>query len=61
MSEAEGKSVKQLCKDVEETLHTMGHSLDISAIRKFAFTLPKIMKTICDKVLVHRPGIERVK
>ena len=60
VSEAEGRSVKHLKNAVLAILKTMGHSQDISSIRKFAFVLPKLMKTLCDKVLVHKPGVDRV-
>uniref|UniRef100_A0A6A7G270 Dihydroxyacetone phosphate acyltransferase-like n=2 Tax=Hirondellea gigas TaxID=1518452 RepID=A0A6A7G270_9CRUS len=61
VSKAEEKTVKQVEKEIVEILQTMGHKQDISAIRKFAFALPKIMKTICDKLIVHRPSIERLR
>ncbi|KAB7500492.1 Dihydroxyacetone phosphate acyltransferase [Armadillidium nasatum] len=56
-----GESRKKIEKKVAYIVEDMRHSLDIGMIRKFAVTLPKIMKLIYNKILVNKSGIEIIK
>ncbi|CAL4068089.1 unnamed protein product [Meganyctiphanes norvegica] len=56
-----GKPRDEVEAEVSNILDQMGHTQDIAIIRRFAFMLPKIMKSIYGKVLVNRDGIEKVR
>ncbi|KAL7639765.1 UNVERIFIED_CONTAM: hypothetical protein RMT77_009175 [Armadillidium vulgare] len=56
-----GESRNKIEKKVAYIVEDMRHSLDIGMIRKFAVTLPKIMKLIYNKILVNKSGIETIK
>ncbi|KAA0183935.1 hypothetical protein HAZT_HAZT002578 [Hyalella azteca] len=54
-------SLKEVKEESVEILKVMAHQQDISAIRKFAFFLAKMLKAMYNKIVVHRPGIELLR
>lgn len=56
-----GKARDEVEAEVDNILDQMGHTQDITIIRRFAFILPKIMKSIYGKVLINTDGIEKVR
>ncbi|KAK7076899.1 hypothetical protein SK128_025627, partial [Halocaridina rubra] len=58
---AAGEEREILEAEVSLILEQMGHAQELSAIRKFAFVLPKIMKKIYGKVIINQEGIEKLR
>ncbi|KAF2348707.1 Phospholipid/glycerol acyltransferase, partial [Trinorchestia longiramus] len=54
-------ALQQVEDEARDILKIMGHEQDISAIRKFAFFLAKMVKAMYNKIVVHRPGIEMLR
>ncbi|XP_076045200.1 dihydroxyacetone phosphate acyltransferase isoform X2 [Oratosquilla oratoria] len=57
----DGKDMDSLLKEASTILDQMGHTQDISNIRKFGVLLPKIMKRIYSRVMINEDGIEKIK
>lgn len=55
-----GESPDIIQEEAMEILDEMGHSMQLGAVRFFAFTLSKIFKRLFQRVCVNEEGIQRV-
>lgn len=60
LSKETGESSEIIQEEAAEILDEMGHSLQLSVIRFFAFTLSKVFKKLFRKVCVNEEGIQRL-
>ncbi|XP_032877710.1 dihydroxyacetone phosphate acyltransferase isoform X1 [Amblyraja radiata] len=56
-----GESPDIISDEASDILEKMGHSLRLSIVRFFAFTLSKIFKTLFHKVHVNEEGIQKLQ
>lgn len=55
-----GESPDIIQEEATEILDEMGHSMQLGAVRFFAFTLSKIFKQLFQRVCVNEEGMQRV-
>lgn len=55
-----GESPDIIQEEATEILDEMGHSMQLGAVRFFAFTLSKIFKRLFQRVCVNEEGMQRV-
>ncbi|NXG43817.1 GNPAT acyltransferase, partial [Psilopogon haemacephalus] len=56
-----GESVDIIKEEATEILDEMGHSMQLGAVRFFAFTLSKIFKQLFQRVCVNEEGMQRLQ
>lgn len=61
VSKETGRQTDNVQEEVSAILDEMAHSLQLSTVRFFAFTLSKIFKSLFKSIRVNEEGIQRVR